>query len=228
MVRIWGRALTQDQVRNLHGILGSQERSYTLGSNGYVAVCLPYIYQVPEGCTAFIATGFTSTSVQLMPIAEAGDVVPSGTPVIIKGTAKAAITLTALDKNEVGEACLASSWPENLLVGVYPGRTLNAGEGYSLKTTGANLYRLTSTVNLPPFSCYLPSAEKRTYFKIEEVENPDGITLPRSSSDANGIKGTYDLNGRKVADGNQMVNGKWLNSKLPKGVYIQNGKKVLK
>lgn len=226
MVRIWGKALTQDQVRNLHGILGSQERSYTLGSNGYVAVCLPYIYQVPEGCTAFIATGFTSTSVQLMPIAEAGDVVPYGTPVIIKGTAKAAITLTALDKNEVGEACLASSWPENLLVGVYPGRTLNAGEGYSLRTTGANLYRVTSTVNLPPFSCYLPSAEKRTYFKIEEVENPDGITLPRSSSDANGIKGTYDLNGRKVADGNQMVNGKWLNGKLPKGVYIQNGRKI--
>ena len=113
-------------------------------------------------------------------------------------------------------------------MGVYPGRTLNDGEGYSLRTTGANLYRVTSTVNLPPFSCYLPSAEKRTYFKIEEVENPDGIALPRSSSDANGIKGTYDLSGRKVADGNQMVNGKWLNGKLPKGVYIQNGKKVLK
>jgi hypothetical protein len=50
----------------------------------------------------------------------------------------------------------------------------------------------------------------------------------RKETDANGIKGTCDLSGRKVADGNQMVNGKWLNGKLPKGVYIQNGKKVLK
>ena len=31
----------------------------------------------------------------------------------------------------------------------------------------------------------------------------------------------YDLSGRKI------VNGKWLNGKLPKGIYIHNGKKLL-
>ena len=50
MVRIYGRALKKTEVQSLAGIAGNQERSFTLGYNGYVAVCLPYVWQVPEGC----------------------------------------------------------------------------------------------------------------------------------------------------------------------------------
>lgn len=215
MVRIYGKALSQSQVSELANIQNTQEKNFTLGTNGYVPVCLPYIYQVPEGYTAFIVTEIASPSVMLTPIAQAGEIVPYGTPVIIKGAAKSTITLTALNKNEVDEEYLSPMWPENLLAGAYPGKTLLTNEGYYLKTTGANLYRATSTVNLPPFSCYLPSAEKRTFFKIEELENPDGIKSPKSFPVAKGSNGIYDLSGRKVKS-------------MQKGVYIQNGKKVLR
>ncbi len=58
-------------------------------------------------------------------------------------------------------------------------------------------------------------------------DEEDGIVVvnePNESygSEANGIYGTYDLSGRK------MVNGKWLNGKLPKGIYIYNGKKIVR
>ncbi len=217
LVRIYGKALTQSQIEELVGIQSSQERSFTLGSNGYVAVCLPYIYQVPEGCTAYIVTEIASPSVMLMPIAQAGEAVPYGTPVIIKGTPKATITLTAQDKSkyETDEEYLLPVWKENLLAGTYTGKTLSANEGFYLRTTGSCLYRATAAVSLSPFSSYLPSLEKRSTFNFAEIETPDGIVSPKSSSEGKGAEGIYDLSGRRVTTPN-------------KGVYIQNGKKVLK
>lgn len=58
-----------------------------------------------------------------------------------------------------------------------------------------------------------------------EGDNIDGIgsikSLTLSLSEGEGA--WYDLSGRK------MVNGKWSNRKLPKGIYIHNGRKeVLK
>ena len=216
MVRIYNKALNQTQVQTLAGILQTQERSYTLGSNGYVAVCLPYVWQVPEGCVAFIITEIDAPNVTLTPIALEGDLVPYGTPVILKGTAKANVTLTSTDKSEVPASYLSPQWSENLLVGTYTGKTLEANTSpymYYLKTTGSNIYRATSNVNLPAFSCYLPAGEKRTYFKLVE-EDPTGI------KNVQGFKGSrvqgdiYDLSGRKV-------------SNAKKGIYIREGKKVL-
>ena len=214
MVRIYGRALAASEIQNLTGILNHQERTYTLGSNGYVAVSLPYIYQVPEGCTAYIVSEIEAPSVKLRPIAQAGESVPYGTPVIIKGAAKASITLTALNKNEVDEGLLTSTFPENLLVGVYPGKTLIANDGfyYVMRSTGSNIYRATSNVILPAFSCYLPSTEKRTYFKIEE-EDPTGISSPIVNRDASNGD-LYDLSGRRI-------------NKMQRGIYIRGNKKIL-
>ena len=221
LVRIYGRALTSAQVGELAGILNVQERSYTFGSNGYVAVCLPFIWKVPEGCIAYIASAKTTTSVTLTPIAEAGECVPYGTPVILKGEAKSTITLTAEDKESL-PLCEGLEGSANLLAGTYPGKILAANEGYYMKTTGSNIYRATNNVTLPPFSCYLPSAEKRTYFKLEEEEStgigaihPSQFTIYNSNEEA-----VYDLSGRQVGAG--------VKSSLKKGVYIVKGKKVLR
>jgi len=226
MVRIYGRALTASEVQNLTGILNQQEKTYTLGSNGYVAVCLPYIYQVPEGCTAFIVSEIASPSVKLRPIAQAGEYVPYGTPVIIKGEAKASITLTAINKSEVDEELLTASFPENLLVGVYPGKTLVANDGlyYVMRTSGANIYRATSNVFLPAFSCYLPSTEKRTYFKIEE-EEATGIGGVNDNLNLNVNKGVYDLSGRRISTEDSSLFT--LHSSLKRGIYIKDGKKIV-
>lgn len=216
LVRIYGKALTQSEVQDLQGILNVQEKSYKVGANGYVAVCLPYVYQVPEGCTAFIVSEIASPSVKLRPIAQAGELVPYGTPVIIKGTAKSTITLTALNKSEVDGKYLAPLSQKNFLVGTYPGMTLATNEGYYLKpaVSSTNIYRATSDVTLPAFSCYLPSAEKRTYYKLEEEATTD---IKRLTSGTSLIKdeAIYDLSGRKVG-----------NDKLKSGIYVKSGKKI--
>ena len=213
MVRVYGRALKQSEVQNLKDILLTQEKSYTFGSNGYVAVCLPYVYQVPEGCTAYIVSEVAYPSVMLKPIARAGEYVPYGTPVFMKGTAKATITLTALNKNEVDEKYLLPL-SENLLIGTFPGKTLAANEGYYLRTTtDAYIYRASTSVNLPAFSCYLPLVEKKVSYKLVEEEST-GIVEVKTSDTKSHSPAIYDLSGKQV-------------HKAKKGIYIQGNKKIL-
>ena len=94
-------------------------------------------------------------------------------------------------------------------------KTLAANEGYYMKASGANVYRATAAVTLPPFSCYLPSAEKRTYFKLEETT---GITEIKNEKlkIKNIESGTaiYDLNGRRI-------------NQTQRGIYIQGNRKVV-
>ena len=193
--------------------------TYTLGANGYVAVCLPFVWQVPEDCTAFIATEIASPSLILTPIAQAGEYVPYGTPVIVKGTARATITLKGEPISQLANFTNSQAGT-NLLLGTYPGKTLAANEGYYLKTSGVNIYRATAAVTLPPFSCYMPSNEKRTYFKLEETTGIDSQFMealaPERGFDAQNTI-LYNLVGQKIVNG-----------KLPRGIYIQNGKKVFK
>ena len=221
MVRIYGRALNAEEVQTLDAILLAQEKSYTLGVNGYAAVCLPYSYRVPENCTAFIVSETASTSVILTPIAQAGECVPYGTPVLLKGPAKATVALTAIRQDEADNLTEATAGATNLLVGTYPGTTLAAGEGYYLKNTGTNIYRATNSVTLPAFSCYLPSAERRTYYKLEE--SADGIQLP--SADGGRLVGAdwYDMAGRKVGIGSHSP------ARRPSatGIYVRQGRKVI-
>ena len=212
LVRVYGRALSKGEVQTLHDILSVQERSFTLGANGFAAVCLPFAYQVPEGCTAFVVTEIAPPSAIMKVLAEAGECVPYGTPVLIQGEAKSTITLTALRKNETNGELQNDTLP-NLLAGTYSGRTLSAGDGFYIKATGTNIYRATSSVALPPFSCYLPSAEKRTFYKLEE--DATGISLPSPTQNARQANGEcFDLSGRRVK------------SAQGKGIYIKDGRKV--
>ena len=214
LVRVYGRALSQAEVQGLYGILGTQKQSYTLGTSGYAAVCLPYVWQVPEGCKAYIVTAIASQFVMLKAIAEAGEYVPYGPPVLLKAEAQTAITLRAENKESLPlQGGLEG--PANLLVGTYPGKKLAEGEGYYMKTNGTNFYRAAAAVTLPPFSCYMPSTEKRSYFKLEEA--PDGINEPAKSKQQDECtpSAIFDLSGRSV------------NGPLKQDVYIVGSKKVL-
>lgn len=229
LVRIYNGALNQSQASTLADILNTQEKSFSIGANGYAAICLPYYWQVPEGCTAFIASEIVTPSLMLRPFAQAGELVPYGTPVILKGQPKQTVTLTAIaiEHSAMPENATTdngqSPTVKNLLVGTYPGRNLSANEGnyYYLKSTGTNdyLYRASTNVALPPFSCYLPSSEKKTFLKLEE-EDATGIASTFSESEIANSKSLngkcYDLSGREVKNGKQK-----------KGIYIQANRKVL-
>lgn len=224
LVRIYGRALNQSQVKTLYDILQIQEMSYTFSSNGFASVCLPYIWRVPADCTAYIISEIVSSSVMLKAIAEAGEYVPYGTPVLLKGPEKTTVTLTAEDKSI--QECPALNEP-NLLAGTYPGKTLATGEGYYMRTTAMSIYRATSAVTLSPFSCYMPSTEKRSYFKLEE--SPDGIGVIPDSKHQRSDSGDsciYDLSGRRIS-GDANASHHTSPSSLKKGIYILGNKKVL-
>ena len=61
------------------------------------------------------------------------------------------------------------------------------------------------------------------FVPIKDMTNGDvtGIEDVRGMMSDDSVENWYDLNGRKI------VNGKSVNGKLPRGVYIQNGKKVV-
>ena len=222
-VRIYGTALSQEQVGELADMFGTQEKSFTLGANGYVGICLPYVWKVPEGCKAFIVSQVETPSVTLTPIAQAGELVPYGTPVILKGEAKMSVTLAAEDISQLYDST-NGQLPDsedvkssNLLVGTYPGKTLAAGEGYYLKntTTSAYLYRAAGKVTMQPFSSYLPLDASRTFFTLVEGESTGIDDLMSEQTEMNHPRGNalYDLSGRKAG------------SRHKAGIYVRNGRK---
>ena len=81
------------------------------------------------------------------------------------------------------------------------------------RSSGLNLGFSTT---LAPFSCYLPSDEARSYYKIEEIE-PTGIVDIRDAKNSKDTKGVYyDVSGRKVSS-----------MAMKPGIYIKEGKKVV-
>ena len=229
-VRIYGRALSGSEVESLRDISLVQEHSYSIASGGYVGVCLPYIYRVPEGCTAFIVTEIAYPVARLMPIAKAGECVPCATPVIIKGEPGSTFTLTAEDVSQADASLLTDLWPENLLTGVYPGKTLQKDEGYYLRPSGTNLYRAVGNVTLQPFSCYLISPERKTYYKMEEMDEATGIGGVKNGqwSMVNGEWSMKNGSGEMMAGKCYDLGGRQLSphKRGPRGVVIKGGKKI--
>ena len=78
---------------------------------------------------------------------------------------------------------------------------------------------------MPAGKAYLESGSgiKAFYFGSDDdatgIENIEHSTLNFEHSDG----AVYDLSGRKINGQSSMVNGQ-----LPKGIYIVNGKKILK
>ena len=101
--------------------------------------------------------------------------------------------------------------------------TVNIEEGESL-TLGIR------TSCLKPDGTQATSSEatgwfKVDHFRIERVEEEDATVL----NDTKGLKDTKDLKASCYdLCGRQMINDKWVDSKLQKGIYVQNGKKILK
>lgn len=212
MVRIWSKALTEEDAQSLHSILMVQEQHVTIGNNGYVAVCLPYIYEVPEGCTACIATEIVSPNVKLTVKAKGGEYVPYGTPVLLKGEAGTKLTLKAANKKDLDDKYLHLTWDDNLLVGTMTARQMEVGDGYYLRGSNPSMYRVTSGTILPAFSCYLPSAERRTFFSLDYHETDDAIQAPltqTSTQQAYNLQGqptSHNARGIKIVDGKKVMN----------------------
>lgn len=217
MIRVWGRALTAADAKQMYDVTQSHEVNYTTGSNGYAACCVPFVTAVPEGYVAYVVSEVTNTKVILKPVAGAGDILPQGTPVLIKGTARSSFTLSAIDQS-IEYTPVDLSMQVNFLVGSYCQKPVPASTGFYLKITGSGLYRATADYKLPACSCYLPSAEKRSYLGFQISEDPDGIILNeelRIKNEELFGRAVYNLSGQRL-------------QKAQRGINIVNGKKVVR
>ncbi len=148
---------------------------------------------------------------------------PAGTPLILEYTGSGSISL-ALTTEETTEVSgnLLKAGTDAYPSGTGPFYILQKPEG----TTEAKFYKLTSGRAVATNRAYLDAADKSTASnaplqagqKVIGIDGGDltGIdALDNSANAGQDNAATYDLSGRTV------------NGKLPKGVYVKNGKKFI-
>ena len=209
MARIYSRSFGEADALVLSNAMHQRAISYTTNNKGFAAVCVPFATVVPEGYTAYIVREITTSSVMLHPVAESGDVLPYGAPVILQGPEpKASFTLTPAPQHQIEDEISVEG---NLLVGTYASRVIKANEGYYLHGNGSSFYRVTATRTQEPFSCWLHHDSKRNTLTVDTTTPlrpiQNDITKPFVQS--------YNLSGQYIGKGYR-------------GIIIQNGKKSVK
>ena len=180
--------------------------SVSVSSAGYTTYVAKQNISFPDDVTAYISTSKTNTALVLTEKAS----VPANTPVILRGNEGTCYlpVIATTPENVTGNLLLASDG------------SIQGGNGiYALSSQGGEVgfYPVNDGVTIPAGKAYLDlgdSEVKGFTFVFEDEET--GIKDLKDFKDFRDSKVIYNLAG-------QMVNGK-----LPKGIYIVNGKKVLK
>ena len=183
--------------------------TFTIGEGGYTTYFNSKSYTLPAGTEAGVVTAASNTDMTVDYIYRAGDVVPAGTPVIIKGAA-GEYTVTIID-------------PE----GTAPSTNLLVGSDESVEATGDYIYRLDKTNNGETVGFYrtetFTTEAHEAYLALPIFSEADayllngGVISGINEINLNNLSGTaiYDLQGRRVT---KPVRG---------GIYLINGKKVV-
>ena len=208
---VWNTSNTQaviDEVQ-LSGT-SAATLSATLNGSGYATFCSEYPLDFTGYETAnYSAWQITGVSGETITFSQITGTVKGGTGILLKGEANADVTLTS--------SASSTTLDDNLLVGTLAPTYVASGDYYGL--SGNEFVRVNAgTVNagkaLLPASAVGGDEVKSFVFVFEDEET--GIKDLKDFKDFRDSKVIYNLAG-------QMVNGK-----LPKGIYIVNGKKVLK
>ena len=190
-----------------------------INSYGYATLFLDMPVSVPSTSTAFYCT----TNGEVASLLPVGDVIPSGTGVVIKSTPNTICTLTyttSTNSNEesIREANQLIGFTEDrvLVMDNYDYYALNVKDndlGFYIPQSITNLDAGTKEFTAKANKAYLevPSENNTaTKFLIQRLNDETSI-VPMSHMDEDII---YDLQGRVVS------------SSLP-GIYIKSGKKIV-
>ena len=173
--------------------------------NEFASICLPFDVEV-EGATAYAVTETATESVTLTEKAD----IPAGKGAILEGNGTAKLVL----------ATAASDWSDNLLEGTTVATEVE-GKSYILANgdNGIGLYnviltdgKFTNGANKAYLSASKVANAAAAMFSFGRGEGTTGIETAVSGEQAVVI---YDLAGRRV-------------EKMEKGIYIINGKKVIR
>ena len=198
------------QITSIIVHFASNTLSATLNSSGYATYCSEYPLDFTGYETAnYSAWQITGVNGETITFSQITGTVKGGTGILLKGEANADVTLTS--------SASSTTLGDNLLVGTLAPTYVASGDYYGL--SGNEFVRVNAgTVDagkaLLPVSAVGGDEVKSFVFVFEDEET--GIKDLKDFRDSKDSKVIYNLAG-------QMVNGK-----LPKGIYIVNGKKVLK
>lgn len=187
--------------------------SYNLGvaQSGFATLCLPETVTIPEGVAAYIATKVDNDAQRLYLSRIEGGSIPAEVPVIIYAPQHTGKTLIFREaETEATDLCEG-----NILYGTLTEEDNNASDAcFSLNDKGgkAGFFPYLAGT-LMANRAYYYGADISNYYMILEDTGMDtdinGITV------GTGANTIYDLSGRRV-------------SQPVKGVYIMNGKKVVR
>lgn len=201
--RLWGRALSAGDAETLSLQASATSQTVSVPASGYTTVCLPFAAVVPQGMEAYIVT----EGEEVMPLyAKAGDVIPYGTPLILKADAGAYVFEAA----DLLTATPLAAPEGNLLQGSFASKTIERANIYTF-LDGLNQAPAPGTT-LPAMSAWLTqpltlpmgSPESATYLYsicgqvmcqgkgMEGVHVSDGLIV--ATTDA---EGRYTLNSKK-------------------------------
>lgn len=204
----------KDQTLTLHATAESTATLSVSGSSHYGTCVLPFaVPTLPDGVKAYSAKGLDSTG-QLVVLSEVTQLA-AYTPYILYSASGYTGTLKgAVDASQYGEVV-----SDGLLRGAIAPQKRK--DGYVLqdfgKGEGAKFYAMDGVEFLiPEGKCWLemPAAQASAPQYGIQIGTTTGITAPTTSANAHGK--IYTLDGKEVK------------TMQPGGIYVVNGKKVLK
>ncbi len=188
----------------------------TIGSTGYSTLYTPIKVAVPDGITAYIGT--LNDANDLLTLTEVENVIPANTAVVLQGTAN---TYTFSASSDA-----AAEIANNALVGSTETVATTSVEGtvYTLQSHDFDgdgvkegiAFKQYAGTNLTGFKAYLAVESQTNAFRIRKgsEEGTTSIENAQLTMDNENVV-IYDLQGRRV-------------EKMEKGIYIVNGKKIIK
>ena len=192
--------------------LAGADITVTLNGSGYATYCSQYPLDFSDYETAdYSAWQITGISGETITFSQITGRVKGGTGILLKGTAGEPITLTSADS----EITLSG----NKLYGTLAPTYVAADTYYGL--SGKEFVKVNAGT-VPAGKALLPASALSSSVKAFTFVFEDDATGIEETLSNSPLKGEniYNLAG-------QMVNGKSVNGKLPKGIYIVNGKKVM-
>ena len=178
----------------------------------YATLCLPFAAEVPEGVTAYTLAGLDG---KVLNLADAGNELEAGKAYILQDETHGTYSFSQFIGKYFSDPVIAEEGSGSVyLQGVFEATAAPVGS-YVLQNLNDDpgFYQVASgkQPSVPAYRCYLVSSDSSVKgYKL----NPDGTGIAIQTADE-APQTVYDLSGRRVTT-------------MQKGIYIVNGKKVLK
>ena len=195
--RVWGKALTAGEVTVLYTMAANPTIILSVYTNNLATAIFPFDAVVPAGAKAYIVDAVNGTVAHTELLASEGEVIPYGTPVIIKG-ATGNYTFKAAD---LTTATVKAIPAVNLLEGSYVTTEVKAGQVYTLSLLEEQ-FDISTNRSIAADKAWLPASA----ISLAEVSN---ITLDGDINEfvvaINGVKSEIENSPVKCFENGRIV-----------------------